>query len=277
MKRRTLYKILFAASVSLMLSSLSFYFGARIKSMIVSSDMAFDEAQSLTASQSAAKRTEGKSRTPAKLDSEKEWNLFKSRFGQNLTAEYATNGRLAVVHGNAGQGRKASSAFDVTDRQAAIQRAREVIEGAYDLLGINPNSPLADHPVARNSETSVQVYFRETRGGYPVEPNGQITVDLGKDGELLGLYSSYIPDIDIENSVNLGSDQAKVKAGQISVDTQIGLRAEGGRQILWVAQNSAMEAKAQGRIAYEFLIQGRQVVVDAGSGEILFSRDRRHF
>lgn len=77
----------------------------------------------------------------------------------------------------------------------------------------------------------------------------------------MGFYSTYIPNLRVTNEKKLDPPAER----------------KGGRVVVWVSREniSPHSQFTEGRIAYEFLEKGNQVVIDAESGKILFQRDRR--
>lgn len=193
------------------------------------------------------------------------WTEFQKKYGPNLQAEFSESGQLLAVRGEMKKGIGVSD-FHLDNPQQAIARAREVLQAAQELLRLRPDFPL-ENAAARSSSLSVQVYFNEAYQGVMLAPMGNIKVDLGPEGELLALYADYASEVQVVNQAKLNSDQARQKAVEgIAGEPQVG----GGNQVVWV------QGKI-GRFAYQFAVQGRQVVVDAETGSILFSRDsRRH-
>jgi hypothetical protein len=209
------------------------------------------------------------SKKAAPLRTEQVWQTFKAQFGEDLQAQFDSDGRLDSVKGSTSGSKKAGSAFRSDEPQQAIARAREILEASAGLLGIQSDLPL-ERPRAQGDRISAQVTFRETKNAIPILPDGVVIVDLGSQGELLGLYSSYVPDIKIVNQIRLSADEARKQAIS-SVLSPVGLKPEGGGEVIWVTKSTVPPS---GYRAYEFEVQGHQVVVNAESGEILFKRNR---
>jgi hypothetical protein len=205
---------------------------------------------------------------------EREWESFRDRFGAHLTRELSVDGDLLAVRGAPGQGERAAGAFRPDNAALALARANEVVAGASELLGLDASFPLGD-PVAQTGSATAQVYFRETWQGIPLEPLGSVVVDLGPQGELLNLSTDYVRDVRVTGRSKLSADEAKARVEE-AVTPSLGsaLPASGARSVIWVARGSA-GGPATGRRAYSFGAGGRQVVVDAENGKILFNRDRR--
>jgi len=166
----------------------------------------------------------------------------------------------------------AKSGFDPKDPRESVSRANEILAAARAELGIKPDLPL-EAPLARGGEASAQVFYREHVGGLPLAPNGSVTVDLGPKGELLSISSDYHPNVTLSGTLKLDADTARgIALGGGSE------QVEGGRLVAWVVGRLSRPGEPlQARRAYEFSVQGKQVVVDAENGAFLFSRDRRRF
>jgi hypothetical protein len=202
------------------------------------------------------------------LDAEILWREFQEKFGANLKPEFSPSKKLVSVQGQFGQGQFAAGSFRSEDPKKAIARAREIISSAATLMGIDPKWPL-ENALARGSKISAQVFFNQTHEGIIVVPFGNVKVDLGAKGELIGLYSSYSTDIQIVNQVRMDSEEAQLKVVEAFQDpNNTSLHVDGGGKVIWVHEHL-------GRYAYEFLAQGRQVVVDAQTGKILDMKDIR--
>jgi hypothetical protein len=203
-----------------------------------------------------------------KMSPEVAWESFRDHFGSDLKPQFGPSGQLISVQGVIGKGSKADSSFRPQDPKKAIERAREILQAAQDLIGIDPEWPL-ESPAARGSLFSAQVFFNETHQGVVVSPAGTIKIDLGSQGELIGLYSNYAQNVSLANQVRLDSEEAQIKAISMFQNDQFSsIDVDGGGKIIWV------EGK-EGRYAYQFSVNGYQVVIDAQNGNVLFRRDRR--
>jgi len=206
------------------------------------------------------------------FDPEKEWKEFVKKFGPDLKPVFLKNGQLVSVRGDPAGSNATDPAFRPDDPKKAIARAREILAAAEDLLGLRPDWPL-ESAATRGSFISAQVFFNETHDGVTVEPVGNIKIDMGSKGELVGLYSDYASRVKITNEVILDSEQAQTKAIATArfQNKETSPRVDGGSKIIWVVSES------EGHFAYEFLVNGRKVIIDAQTGDVLFSKDRRHF
>ncbi len=203
------------------------------------------------------------------------WKAFREKFGADLRGEFH-GGRLVSLQGALGVGAKAGADFDSTDPRQVSARAREILAASRDLLGVTAEPSLAG-PKAIPGPASAQAVFRQTVDGVPLAPQGAITMDFGPQGELLGMDSSYLPSVQVTNSVRLNESQAREKAVSAIHDAvESGMKTEGGSRLVWVTEPAPEGRAAVARHAYEYSVQGRQVLVDAGDGSIIATRDRRH-
>jgi hypothetical protein len=225
--------------------------------------------------QKAAMRVATSAAAPIRVGAGREvlWEHFREKFGHELEPRFSPEGRLVSVHGRPGRSRKLEG-FDPNDPRKALARAREIIESASSLLGVTPDWPL-EQPIAKGSKVSAQVYFKEASSGVGVAPFGSVWVDLDSQGGLLGLDSSYIPNPTIVNSPSLEASDAKLRAVAAVNDGGATLKVEGGDAILWVDKDPSGAPRAYH--AYEYYVQGRQVIVDAATGAILHKRDVRQY
>jgi hypothetical protein len=201
------------------------------------------------------------------LDAEREWKEFTKKFGSELKPEFSKGGQLVKVTGNGTKAKMNHPEFRPDEPKMAISRAREVIAAADELMGVRSDWPL-ESVATKGTPLSAQVFFNQTHEGMTVEPVGNIKIDLGADGELTGLYSDYAPQIIVTNEVRLDSEQAKAN---LLASIRNPAHVEGGSRVIW------MVSERDGHVAYQFSVDGRQVVVDAENGKILYTRDRRNF
>jgi hypothetical protein len=203
------------------------------------------------------------------------WKRFRDKFGQELEPRFTPEGRLISVRGRPGHGHGTTRpGFSPEDPRQALARAKEVLEAASELIGVTPDWPL-EQPIAKGSKVSAQVYFKESGSGVAIAPFGSVWVDLDSQGGLLGLDSSYVPSPAVVNTENLDPSDAKMRALAAVPDGDSALKVEGGDPVLWVER--APSGVPEARHAYEYYVQGRQVIVDASNGAILHKRDVRQY
>lgn len=211
-----------------------------------------------------------------KADLEKEFSRLRAKYGNELAIEALPSGHLASIRGRLGHGARAGGAFDASKRVGAVARASEILEASTAALGLGPSLPLSE-PDYRGDSISAHIAFKQTFGGKPIEPVGNISVDLGTAGELVGLYSTALTGLRVTNETKMGLEEAKARAAAAVQDETSSQEPAGGAEVIWVSTPSIDGGPSEGRHAYEFSVKGRQVVVDAEDGKILHQRDRRHF
>jgi hypothetical protein len=203
------------------------------------------------------------------------WKDFSGRFGAELKASRDERGKLMAIRGAPGSGERAGTGYSPEDEAQVRLRAREILAAAAGLLELEADSGLGE-PRVRTGPVSAQAWFPQRVDGLEVEPAGGVTVDLGSQGELLNLSSDYVPGVQVTNQRSLVPDQARARAEAAVPGESGSLPTVGGKPVIWVTRSGPGGAPV-GRQAYDFNVAGRQVVVDAGDGEILFKRDRRQF
>jgi hypothetical protein len=205
-------------------------------------------------------------RIPAAENQQKAWTQFTKQFGTHLQPQFSEDGYLLSISREPSFKKNESFSVENFDTKNSIQglnRAKEILAAAQELLHIQPDWPL-ENATIQNGPLSCQIYWTETHQGLPVLPGGAIKIDLGNKGELLELQSTYLHSIQIVNQVHLTQDEAESRvpgSGPIY----------GGNLIIWNTGNN------QGHMAYQMSRNGRQIILDADTGKILMNRDRRQF
>ena len=230
------------------------------------------------------------SRTPASVSAPQakapakrpaDWENFKQRYGSELQASFLPSGRLASIQGSPARGKKGASDFRSDDAKLVIARAQEILDAAHDLLGIKNDQPL-ESPVYRGNEFTAQVVYREAIRGIPLAPFGTVTIAMDSEGELTSLASDYLPELNIPNladppqNMEAARDRAIASVG----DSSESVRTGGGGMIIWVGSRTPGQSDgevAPARLARDYFVQGREVIVDASSGEVIYKKDRRVF
>jgi hypothetical protein len=155
--------------------------------------------------------------------------------------------------------------FDPSSREKAIARAESILKKHAKASGIDRKA--LGEPRVRVGEASAQVFYKQNFEGAKVIPYGNVTVDLGPKGELLALDSDYVPEPRSENRRVLSAKEAMPASAS-------GLETIVGAPVFFMAYP---EAGSPGRHAYEYNIEGKQVLVDASNGQVIFQRDRRKY
>jgi hypothetical protein len=199
----------------------------------------------------------------------KKWQAFKQKFGSDLEPQFNSKGQLVSVRGALGQGHPAAHDFRTGDLQKVTLRGQEILKEAQELLGLRAELPLSS-PIPRSGPVTAQLYFKETYRGMALLPEGSLKIDLGPQGELLELYSGYLPKINVVYDGRLSAEDAWVRAlASVNRDKASLFPNSGGLKVVWMSQAT------QGHVAYQFFIRGHEIVIDAANGEVLSSRDRK--
>lgn len=201
---------------------------------------------------------------PSVLGASPAWNGFKKRFGESLQAEFHPDGRAAFVKGAPRTGARGSSSYRSSEADQVKLRAEEVFANARELIGATSKNRFAD-PLIQPGRVSAQVFFQQIVDGVPLTPVGTVSITLGPEGELIRLDNAAVPNIPVVNERRLTVDQAKTAAS----DVFSGAAVEGGAAVAWSPTGT------EARHAYEFYAKGRQIIVDAQTGQVISNRDRR--
>ena len=221
------------------------------------------------------------------LPLEQEWNQFTRRFGSELKPKFSANGQLVSIQGELNQSGQERTDFRSNDVEKIKIRANEIVDAAHGLLKVNSAWPLKIAGV-RGGPISAQAFFNQSFQGVPLLPVGNVKVDLGPKGEILALESDYASEIKIVNEDQLSLEQTRklamesvsqtadvkrkaLPSGQGSPVVQGALGAQSERRVIWVADHD------RAYHAHSFLISGREVIVDAQTGDVLLNKDRRQF
>ncbi len=204
------------------------------------------------------------------------WDGFLKNFGFDFTPEFSENHHLTAIRGSLGSNLPASTRdFTTTSPPQVAQRATDILDAVKNLVGINDRYPVQPTSI-RTGPLTAQAFYQETYNSLPLANAGHLKVDLGPKGELLVLESDYIPSVEISNQRKIDTSTAKSKAFENLRRTQAhsdsiqnAVPTDSERPVIW------MSGKNQGKIAYQFMIQGREIVIDAENGSVLFNRDRR--
>lgn len=195
-------------------------------------------------------------------------------FGSHAKATYNEKGFLIELKSDS-ESADYISGFDLADNNSVIDRAKEILGELKTHLGIERLSDLGE-PVIQKSDVSAIIEFPQlSDAGFPMRPSGATTVRIGASGQILGLTSTWVSGrIQIQNQWKLNSSQARARAQSTATEPSYSSNPSPAKKILWVASIDSQH-RAHAFHAYEFSVNGRQVVVDAATGEILFNRDRR--
>jgi hypothetical protein len=201
------------------------------------------------------------------------WAFFKSKYGEHLVARFSSDHYLTSIQGKSGLGALSGDEFDSKNEAQVKGRATEIVQSLSGLIGERKDWPIQLRDV-QVGPVSGQVFFRETYQGLVVKPFGLIKVDLGPKGELLGFYSDYTSQVQAVAPAILSEGEIQERARNVlGLQNRSGTGLSGirsGEQIIWISGEKA-------RVAYEFFVEGRNLVVDAQTGRTVLFRDRRQY
>ncbi len=197
------------------------------------------------------------------------WEEFKDKYGEHLDGIFGAEGVLLSIQNTKNLNSLSQSGYSSKNREDVLRKANEIIDALTGLLGIQKSSPLlvADLQLG---EVSSQVYFRQQLDGVPLYPMGSVSVDLGSRGELLGLSSSYVKPFLPSNERSLNEQEAVRRSG-------LSLPLNQGQAVIWISSLPTGNSLGRSYYAYQYQTAGRQTVIDASNGEVIYNRDRRQF
>lgn len=195
---------------------------------------------------------------------------FQEKYGLHLQAEWTGDHRFLRIIGSIGQGESASFEFHPSREDQVRRRAQEILASAHDLLDWRSEIPLEVSRVSPG-QVSAQVYFKQKFEGQVIEPVGQVKMDLGPHGELIALYSGYVSGFTMKNQRALNQQQALEKLFDFLKEIHREPKSNEVPQsvpMIWVQGDSAYYAN-------QYRVMGLLIVMNAQTGEILFSKDIR--
>ncbi len=195
-----------------------------------------------------------------------QWARFQELFGRNLRADIQGSGRINSIRGSGDPA--PGGRFSPSREETVRHRAEAILRELRPLIGA-PTAGGFAAPVISTGTTTAQVFYRQSMDGLMLEPFGSVTIQLGEDGELVGVASDYLESVQISNSRTLSPEEARTQAATRAQASPEDLGA--GRPVLWT--RTPTEAKH----AYSFSARGRQIIIDAGTGDVILDRDRRRY
>ncbi len=198
---------------------------------------------------------------------------LKESLGDSVDLFFGPDGRLGEIRGRMGATSRKVPNFQPKDAAAASARGKAILESVQDSLGVAPGFPLVEVHV-QIGVISAQVTYQQSLAGIPVEPGGRVVIDLGSHGELLGLSSEAWSSVNLINEVKLDSGSAGRIAVNAIEEKNTAMSSGSGSSVIWVSRPIG-GGSPEGRHAYQFMVNGRMVVVDASSGAVLKRRDVR--
>jgi len=202
------------------------------------------------------------------------WSQFQKKFGKHLRADFSSQGQLLRIRGEVGQGKpNRSGEFTSQNSIDVIHRSEQVVQAVKALIHYEEQFPI-QQVQAQPGKWSAQVHYRQVWSDLPLEPLGKLKVDLGPQGELLGVDSDYHPGVQVKNGgvFEVSEIQARsVAQAHLKEDgTHFVASLKEGRKIIWV------DRRLVGFPAYSYSEQGRTVVISAqGTPKLLSFQDKR--
>ncbi len=235
---------------------------------VVRTDVRLPQSQGVPSTRPSPMVSDISHRVPqiTQAESQEKWEKFKAQFGKNLVPVFSQDNWLVSIQGEPGKGTLDPS-FKPSDRSKVEARSQLVLAALSDLIGQRADWPIEMINV-RPGEVSGQAFFKETFEGLPVKPVGLIKVDLGPQGELLGFSSDYTSRVKSVHSEVLSDEEAQDKARVVLDKAKLPSLEFGGAKTVWVEGHRAT-------YAYDYWVQGRELVIDAHTGETLLFKDRR--
>lgn len=201
--------------------------------------------------------------------------FLKKRYGRDLDFDFLTDNQLASIEGKVGRNISSVEKFTPEDPKRILNRAKSILSDVSPLLSLKADSPLGDPRVQVGSH-SAQVYYSQSYEGTPLVPYGALSINLGPKGELLGLYSEYVPNLKVSNEFRISIEEGqRVAVDSIARQLRDPLKVDGARKIIWIKDLDADKGEAVGLRAYEYTVSGYQIVVDAQEAKVVQRRDRR--
>ena len=190
---------------------------------------------------------------------------LKTKYGADIEVILDGQGRFSSLKGGT-RPAPTDLHFNPGDPRSVAQRAKEVLSDIQPLLELDPHSDMGP-PQVQASATLAQVEFQQSLGGVPMMPAGSLSIDLGAQGEVLGVYAHTWAGVELANTRVMSA--ASARAGLQG-------RWEGGRSLIYVVAGSR-EGMGSGHHAIEFNSRTERVILDASNGHVLERRDIRHF
>jgi hypothetical protein len=169
-------------------------------------------------------------------------------------------------------GSRAPGAYDPLDKKQILTRARDFLRDAREALALAPDTELLDESVRADSHQG-DVFLRQSYQGIPLGPVGAATLTLGPQGELRSFSGDLLSGAWAVTGAFKLTAEAASRMALASVAGAESHQSRGGTRRIWIVARE--DGTVEGRPSYEFMVQGRRVVVDAQTGEILLRRDRR--
>lgn len=207
----------------------------------------------------------------SQVDIRSMWKKIERRYGKHLTPRYFGN-RLVEIKGSVLRPRTKKNRFNPARADQLLSRSQEIFEDIRPLLG-NGQPVEFLRPMATTGKYSGQTFYQQSVEGYPLKPFGNVTIDLGPQGEVIRVSSDVVPGIQVKNEKSLSVEQAEKSAlTWLKNEHHLMDPLRGGEPIVWVPRPETDGLSVDAYYAYDFYVSGSQLVVDAQDGAIHFYR-----
>lgn len=146
------------------------------------------------------------------------------------------------------------------------KRARWVLERLAPKIGVGDPQSLRETKV-NQSPLSAVVHFEQTHQALPLLDRGSIRVVFSQDGRLVSVHSDFVAEVRPQGEFVLSESQAQTQLGNSLKKDPSTLRP--GR-VGWVVVD-----RARINPVYEWWSEGKQVMVSATDGRVLWMKDQR--
>ena len=183
---------------------------------------------------------------------------------QDYTIKRDLDGNIVELLGKPGNRNRDIKGFSTETEIEITKRASQIMEqlnGTFDRAG------LSNYATVVTGSRSAQAFYQQIYGGYPVRPSSGVKVDLAKNGGVIRVSSDVRPIHSIGNSPVLDSESAMAEAKKHMSSAR---SIVGGEHVIWVRGDTGFHG-------YSFNADGKQIVINAENGDVLFKKDRRLF
>ncbi len=208
---------------------------------------------------------------------------FRSKLkahGFSLKPVFNEEGKLIQLQGKPHALADSQRSFDPRNEAQVRDRATAVIEAFRSELGLDDRTQLELSSV-KPGQFTAQVTFEQRVDGLIVHPRGKIHLRFGPQGELMGMESSAVSAVQVQNQFSMDMHHAKTLAFESVSRTEKepayhsdkNTPSGTDQKLLWVP--SWKSSNPEGFKAYRFQIAGREVVIDGQSGQILMNKNKK--
>jgi PKD repeat protein len=151
--------------------------------------------------------------------------------------------------------------------------AKQYLEANAQSLLLKSNINDLEHKKTIETPGGYKVHFKQMAGGYPVY-GSEINVSINRTNEVVFVTSSYKPVGDIQTDINVTAEQA-ILTGKNHIGITGNIYAENAEKIIYQLNslNSVVAYKVNIAPAEDHFGDW-EIIVDAGTGEILRAEDK---